>query len=122
MALTALVYISLLQGRGTRQHMCIQLHCKKFKQKARKTLENIIDIRLLQFDQKECEYPHCALIGSCNQKSNLSLDLLCYAEACNEFEGPIFISLLPGNTDSFQEMSQQWRAVGNTVRFDRPEI
>ena len=53
MALTALVYISLLQGRGTRQHMCIQLHCKKIKQKARKTLQIIIDLHLLQLDQKE---------------------------------------------------------------------
>ena len=108
MALTALVYISLLQGRGTRQHMCIQLHCKKIKQKARKTLQIIIDLHLLQLDQKECEYPHCALIGSCNQKSNLLLYLLCHAEACNKFAGPISMSLLLGNTDSFEEMLQQW--------------
>ena len=25
-----------------------------------------------------------------------------------------------GNRAPFKEMSQQWRAVGNTVRFDRP--
>ena len=106
MALTALVYISLLQGRGTRQHMCIQLHCKKFKQKARKTLQIIIDIHLQQLDQKECEYPHCALFGSCNQKSNLLLYLLRHAEACNK---------CLGNTDSFEEMLQQWRTIGNAV-------
>ena len=95
--------------------MCIQLNCKKFKQKARKTLENTIDISLLQLDQKECEYLHCALTGTYNQKSNLALYLLCYAEACNKFAGPISMSLRPGNTDSFEEMSQRWRAVGNTV-------
>ena len=126
MALTALVYISLLQGRGTRQRMCIQLHFKKFKQKARKTVQIIIDIRLLQLDQKECEYPRCALIGSCNQKSNLSLYLLCHAEACNEFAGPISLSLRLGNTDSFEEMLQQWRAIVNAMsdftapRFEPP--
>ena len=37
-----------------------------------------------------------------------------YAEACNEFSGPISASLRPGNTASF-EMSQRWQAIGNTV-------
>ena len=50
-------------------------------------------------------------------KSNLSLYSLQYAEACNEFAGPISASLRQGNTDPFEEMSQRWRAVGNTV-FD----
>ena len=49
--------------------------------------------------------------------SNLSLHSLCYAEACNELAGPISTSLRPDNTASFEEMSQWWRAVGNTV-FD----
>ena len=40
---------------------------------------------------------------------------LYYAVACNEFAGPIFASLRPGNTSSFEEMSQRWRAVGNNV-------
>ena len=31
-------------------------------------------------------------------KSNLSLDSLFYAEACNKFAGPISASLRPGNT------------------------
>ena len=48
-------------------------------------------------------------------KSNLSLYSLYYTKACNEFAGPISASLRPGNTTSFEEMSQQWRAVGNTV-------
>ena len=38
-----------------------------------------------------------------------------YAEACKELTGPISASLSPGNTASFEGMSQQWRAVGNTV-------
>ena len=48
-------------------------------------------------------------------KSNLSLYLLHYAETCNELAGPISASLRPSNTASFEEMSQRWRAVGNTV-------
>ena len=48
-------------------------------------------------------------------KSNLSLYSLHYAEACNELAGPISASLRPGNTAPFKEMSQRWRAVGNTV-------
>ena len=48
-------------------------------------------------------------------KSNLSLYLLYYAEACNEIAGPISASLRPGNTASFEEMAQRWQAVGNTV-------
>ena len=48
-------------------------------------------------------------------KSNLSLYSLYFAEACSKFAGPISASLLPGNTASFEEMSQQWRPVGNSV-------
>ena len=48
-------------------------------------------------------------------KSNLSLYSLHYAEACNKLAGPISASLRPGNTAPFEEMSQRWRAVGNTV-------
>ena len=48
-------------------------------------------------------------------KSNLSLYSLDYAEACNELARPISASLRPGNTAPFEEMSQRWRAVGNTV-------
>ena len=43
--------------------------------------------------------------------------LLYYAEARNEFAGPISASLRPVNTGSTEEMSQRWRAVVNTV-FD----
>ena len=49
------------------------------------------------------------------KKSKLYLHLQCYAEACNELAGPIFVSLHPGNTALFEEMLQRWRAVGNTV-------
>ena len=48
-------------------------------------------------------------------KSNLLLYSLYYAEVCNEFARPISASLRPGNTVSFEVMSQRWRAVGNTV-------
>ena len=48
-------------------------------------------------------------------KSNLSLYLLDFAEAWNELAGPISASLRIGNTAPFEEMSQRWRAVGNTV-------
>ena len=36
-------------------------------------------------------------------KSNFLLYSLNYAEACNEFEGPILKSLRPGNTATFEE-------------------
>ena len=47
-------------------------------------------------------------------KSNLSVYSLYYAEACNEFAGPIS-SLRPDNTASFEEMIQRWQNVGKTV-------
>ena len=50
-----------------------------------------------------------------NEKSNLSLYSLNYAEACNELAGPISASLCPGNTGPAEKMLQRWRAVGNTV-------
>ena len=50
------------------------------------------------------------MVGSC-----FSLHLLYYAEACNELAGPINASLRPGFTAPFEEMSQRWRAVGNTA-------
>ena len=43
--------------------------------------------------------------------------LAVYAEACNEFAGPISTSLRLGNTAAFEEMLQRWRAVSNNV-FD----
>ena len=52
-----------------------------------------------------------------SNQSNLSLYSLHYAEACYELAEPISPSLRPGNTASYEEMSQRWRAVGNTV-FD----
>ena len=48
-------------------------------------------------------------------KSSLSLYSLYYADSCNEFAGPIFKSLRPGNTAYFEEMPQRLRAVGNTA-------
>ena len=38
-------------------------------------------------------------------------------QACNKLAGPISASLRPGNTASFEEMSQRWQAVDNSV-FD----
>ena len=46
---------------------------------------------------------------------NVSLFSRCWAEAYNEFAGPISASLCLGNTAPFKEMSQRLRAVGNTV-------
>ena len=59
-------------------------------------------------------------------KSNFSLYSLYYAEACNEFVEPFYASLHPGNIASLEEMSQRWRAGGNTEsdltdpRFEPP--
>ena len=48
-------------------------------------------------------------------KSYYSLYSSYYAEAWNELTGPISASLRPGNTASFEKVSQRWQAVGNTV-------
>ena len=60
---------------------------------------------------------YCVQVHSVlKSNQNLSLYLLDYAEECNELAGRISASLRPGNnTASFEEMSQRWRAVGNTV-------
>ena len=50
-------------------------------------------------------------------KSSLSLYLLYYAKACNEFAEPVSASLRQGNTASLEQMLQWWRTVGNTM-FD----
>ena len=47
-------------------------------------------------------------------ESNLSFYMLYYAIACNEYAGPIFVSLGPGNTAHFEEILQRWQAAGNT--------
>ena len=48
-------------------------------------------------------------------KSKFSLHSLHYAKVSNELTGPNSASLRSGNTAPFEEISQQWRAVGNTV-------
>ena len=48
-------------------------------------------------------------------KSNLSLYSLYYAEACNEFAGPISTLVRLSNTAPFEEMWQRWRAIGSTM-------
>ena len=46
-----------------------------------------------------------------------------YTEACNEFAWPIYTSLRPGNAAAFEEISQPWRADGNTVfNLTRPRF
>ena len=50
-------------------------------------------------------------------QSNFSLHSLYYAKAYNNLAKPISASLHPSNTALFKDMSQQWRAVGNSV-FD----
>ena len=58
-----------------------------------------------------------------SNQSNLSLYSLYYAEACNEFAGPICALLRPGSTALFEERLQQWRAVCNTVsNFTSPRF
>ena len=51
--------------------------------------------------------------NTCPIKSFIILAVLC--EAGGEHAGFISTSLHPGNTAFFEEMSQRWRAVGNTV-------
>ena len=58
---------------------------------------------------------HAPVPIQCAVDLNPSLYLMCYAEACNEFAVPISVSLRLGNTALFEEMLQQWQAVGNTV-------
>ena len=59
---------------------------------------------------------HCYLLRHQFFKSNLSLYSLYYAEAGNEFAGPISASLRPGTQlRTFEEMLRRWRAVGNAV-------
>ena len=48
-----------------------------------------------------------SLISKDIQKSNLSLYWLYDVEAGSEFAGPISASLHPGNTPTFEEMSQR---------------
>ena len=49
-------------------------------------------------------------------KSNLSLFLLYYSEACIKFAGPSPRSIAPaGNTAPFEEVLLRWRAVSNAV-------
>ena len=47
-------------------------------------------------------------------KSNASAYLLYYTEECKELAETVYALLQPGNTASFQEMLQEWQAVGNT--------
>ena len=57
----------------------------------------------------------CINCDSYKVSLSISLYSLQYAGACNELAGPISASLRPGNTAPFEEMSQRWRAVSNTV-------
>ena len=54
-------------------------------------------------------------LPSADQWANLSYSLY-FAEAYNEFTGPIFASLYAGDTAPLEEMLQLRQAVGNTVR------
>ena len=49
-------------------------------------------------------------------KSSIRLFWLYYVKACNEFAGPILGGIAPEmNIATFEEMSQRWQAVGNSV-------
>ena len=58
---------------------------------------------------------NCKILYS--NPSNLSLYLLYYAEAKDEFAGSISASLRPGSIVPFEKMFQRWQ---HCVRFDLP--
>ena len=77
----------------------------------------IILIFLLESNNYRVKTSKAGLLFKVGNWSSLSLYSLHYAEAYNEFAGPIFASLRQSNSASFEEMLQRWRAVGNIV-FD----
>ena len=73
----------------------------------------VLDCMLLR-NSISATFSYSSLKLNSNQ-SNFSLHSLFYAEACSEITGPISKFLCPGHTSSFEEMSQRWQALGNTV-------
>ena len=69
----------------------------------------------LKKNEKTQTTMYCTSQLALSVKSNLSLNSLYCAEACNELFEPISLSFRPGNTASFEEMLQRRRAVNNTV-------
>ena len=57
--------------------------------------------------------PHQGFRKNCQIKSFIILAVI--SRSVYELAGPISASLRPGNTAPSKEMSQRWRAVGNTV-------
>ena len=79
--------------------------------------KDVVKANLVQYNLRNLKYPYWFCFQtSFKFKSNFLLFSLYYAKACNEFVGPISASLSPGNTASFEEISQRWRTVGNTLR------
>ena len=73
--------------------------------------------RIILFFRTELKLLYCvASSATINHiKSNLSLNSLYYVEAGNELAGPIPAPFRPGNSAPFEEMSQRWLAVDNSV-------
>ena len=88
---------------------------KEIVGKAENFLQNdsFLNRKLLSFIQNSKGLRLIYLLNCC--KSNLSLYSQYYAEACDKFAGLISASLRPGNTASFEKMSQRRRAVGNAA-------
>ena len=66
------------------------------------------------------EMSHPYFKAQISAKEQISTQIFHYtlcncAEECNKLTVLISASLRPGNSAAFYEMSQQWRAVGNTV-------
>ena len=62
----------------------------------------------LNFSKKKNSDLNLKKVSQLKSKSNHSLYSIYYAKACIEFVGNISASLRPGNTASFEEMSQWW--------------
>ena len=86
------------------------LHYSSFK-----TTVNFANSKLIQKTSQSTSVSKWPASNQNQIESNLSLYLLYYAEACNNFAGPISASLRPGNTASCEEMTQRWQTVDNTV-------
>ena len=60
-------------------------------------------------------FPNCGKFMVSLVRLKIKSSILLAFFACNQFAGPIFVFLRPGNTGFFEEMSQRWRGVSNTL-------
>ena len=79
-------------------------HRRKAKIKSKRFLSLKIIALFSDVYNYYCNYYFsCFFDFSFRIKLNVLLHLLYHAKACNEFLGPIFVSLLPGRTASFEK-------------------